>query len=618
MSLKDRLRKKREEKTKQATASKGVPARPKTKTKPPLVEDQADEQKQTTKLDAGQLGLEVLHQADEKRMAGEDVDAAEVLQAVPDSDPGQLAPSIGPPLEEPPSARPPKEPTIAEPPPVEESDGELPSVEISMSDSAIHSLESDVAVGDQRVSSPESGAFDETLAKPPPPPTPAPPPVPVAKSKKTPLQIFIEKMKMSNAPIDEKRGAIRVRLSQEVETLRDMLGAETSDAELRHFWERLPHTPPHQRSDVDQYGCDIMELRQLQIEIEAKAINREQGGVKADSGAQEAAGSVKDTAAESPKAINGEPSEDSSLTFTDEMPAHAQSSGGKKGKPPNPGGNWFVRMLKNPTTYFAAGSTACMGTLGYRELVSQDGFSTFSRAIEWAWNNLPFNLPPIQVPAWSVATGFATVLTTIFIITEAVRRSRAKKEARILSAEEKEFAKYEKRKNYIIEEFTKILRTHSDTKTQADKILEALSTNERLFDYMDRFYRNSHMRGIVFEAVRLHPDIKKDFGMRMTVAETRLMMKEYFAVLAPLLNNREVRMDKLRQLYERRPLFRRKLVQLFEKNADGSWKSGMHERFENRKFDTETEAQIMPALLQELYYDYQHILQQEKAAAGGR
>jgi hypothetical protein len=117
----------------------------------------------------------------------------------------------------------------------------------------------------------------------------------------------------------------------------------------------------------------------------------------------------------------------------------------------------------------------------------------------------------------------------------------------------------------------------------------------------------------VFNAINLHDDVKKDFGIRLRLAERALLMTKYFAKLGAHLNNRLVRMDLLKEYRSKSPFFKKKLDELFSKKKDGS-PSDLYKNLVVLKFDGEAEPKVMPALMEELNRDYNRILAEEGSA----
>jgi hypothetical protein len=598
MSMKDRLEKIRAAKRARQSAT-SAPLRDTT-----IHSGQDDSRAFTTSFQQGPEGHPAIAAADEGRRGGSDTGLG--------GDSTPLSKSPEPSLETPPAAKPPRDPTFIAKSPAQSD--ESPAEELSLGDSAVQSVESaGVAIGDARVSSPGSGVFDETTAQivPPPPPQPRePPPVLLGQKdrKKTEIQAFIEEVRESvDSPKAKEKLVVRYYMMQKVE-LKKKLGPDCDEKRLSRFQEHSLTTHPDQRTVDQQHAADIHDLDVLRTELGAEAVNAMRGdrqnGDAQPQGSRKA--TDRDTMDLGPQAAAAQlPQEEPD--YSDEMPTQTFERSEKKKRKGTP-----KNLLKTPMTYLATGFAACTGILIYRDAVSNDGFQTLADASQWLINDV-LQRGPVEVAKHWAGIAYGAVFASIALVTEWMRHREARKDAVVMQSQDNVYSQYPMQRDYIIEEFTKILRKHPSTDAQKMEISRALSEDEELLAYSDLFYQNYFMMQKVFDAVNLHDDVRKDFDIRLRLAERTLLMKKYFRYLGANLNNRLVRMDQLKGYRAKSPFFRKKLDELFSKKEDGSL-SDLYKSLVVLKFDTEPEPQVMPALMEKLDRDYKRILDEESAA----
>jgi hypothetical protein len=614
MSVKDRLEKIRAAKKAQQSSPSKKPIKDTT-----ALSGQDDSRAVTTTFQSSaESARKALESPPPQSQAGPDDPLA--VQASEEADLASLldSPDIRPEpsLETPPGAKPIRNPTVMAKPPAQEP-SELSDIALSLRD-AIDLQPADGAgwtTGQDKVSAPDSGAYDDTLYEdtsgkrlPPPPPQPKAPPLvllePEAR-KMTEIQQFIERINASPDPLEVKKKEVDRECNRQRAKLRQGLGSEVDDNKFNRFVEHAVATETGQRTALQQHAADLTVLEGLRNQVGAAAANaqrknRQNGTSKPPEPEKATEGKTADLG---PQAAAAKAAVDGEHDFSDERPTQTL--------PPKKKGA-FKNLLKTPMTYLATGVAACTGILIYRDVASNDGFQTFANASEWLINDV-LQWGPVEVAKQWAGVAYGGIFLSIAGATEWLRHRKAGKDAVTMEAQEKEYSKYQMQRDYIIEEFTKILRKHTSTDAQKAALSNALSEDEELLAYSDLFYQNYYMMERVFNAVNLHDDVRKDFGIRLRLAERALIMTKYFSKLGANLNNRLVRMDQLKEYRAKSPFFRKKLDELFSKNKDGS-PSDLYKSLVVLKFDGEVEPQVMPALVQELDRDYKRILAEESAA----
>ncbi|MBU0532222.1 hypothetical protein KKB44_01885 [Candidatus Micrarchaeota archaeon] len=414
-----------------------------------------------------------------------------------------------------------------------------------------------------------------------PPPLPKPveePPTVNIQSKITAippsnnLLTFVEKIRSSDKPTKEKLAEVSIRLKQ----LHRELRGEFGEDEILRLIKAASQKPKEQRTEQDIRILELVQLAQLQKELNVSRLKSQLR--------------ERQNGEEPEPTVNCRPE---ALEFSDERSAPLMVSSPKTSSKVN-------RFFANPFTWAVGGIGAFTTAMFYTH-----SFQQLSQAIERIWNAVP-NAPPLQLSANAVAIGYGILVGGVLAITEIFRSLKSKKQARAVEAYLETDPKYAEQKSYVIEKLTEILRQSPDTETQATMIVDEMSKNERLFTYIDFFSSDSYKMKRLFDALRLHPDIVKNFDQMCKIAETRLLMRKFFTQLAPHLNNSDVRLEVVRGICKQHPIFKKKLTELFERSAAGSLvNSEMYTRFQNCKFDHETEPRLMSNLLPELERDFQ-------------
>lgn len=613
MSIKNRLRQLKQNKGEKA--EKPSP----TAGKPPI-----SDKHPTRELGPAEAGFQVIREAEKSRQSGQDVEAGDLLQAIPDADVSQLGPLLEPSigddllsLEQPPPRKPERDATVAK--------GLKATPDAAGDAMAEKIVDPHLGAYDETVYSGETPAVEETRAG-----GIEPPEAPPARPAPSTLAQLIDELRRSKAPLSERISRAEGYLKE----IQKKLEEKYTTPQILGMLRTAQKKNPEDRTPPENYVIDVKALLDLKNELIGL-----RGEVEKERQMDKVRSLQDDLDNRREGSDRPPPMEDKGQATAVERPKPPSPPPAKMAPAPQAaelnGGMASALVLESEVEereteekgplrkFFTSRNTWGIGLIGAYTgaLVYTDSFQKLAQAAEWLWNTA-LNQPAIQVTTNTAMAAYGVLIGGILVLSEVGRRIRVGREAQNEQRRVESDKSYGLARQYVVEKLNGVLRTHGTVDSQQSALSSVLKKNEKLLTYLDIFSRKypETLEGI-FTDVRMPSEIRAPptFNFMLEVASREVLMTKYFKQLAPLLKNSRERAHMLKALQDTNPFFNIKLAQLFPPDSDAvsCQNSSLYQGLKAVRFSFESESkppEIMTVLLQELYHDYQRILQHESSA----
>ncbi len=258
----------------------------------------------------------------------------------------------------------------------------------------------------------------------------------------------------------------------------------------------------------------------------------------------------------------------------------AKENGRKSEVPPEPethkSRGRFARFMLSPVTWTAAcvgGFTAAMlATHGFEELgafinMQMGRIPLAAPYIRRVWETY-LHLPPLETAAGAKALYFG--LTALALPIGLYRkRKRVRKVVAELESAVQDEERFRKMRNYVVPILAKIYEDYSEG-TFPKRLRTQLIEDSRFFLYMDELYRSPPKFAFIMKEAEVPARQVAKFHVPFGDAENEIIkirLEDYVANI----NDPGLRQTYLRETYDRDPLFRKKLDEVFSMNAAGEY-----------------------------------------------
>lgn len=261
-------------------------------------------------------------------------------------------------------------------------------------------------------------------------------------------------------------------------------------------------------------------------------------------------------------------------------------------------GNWFTRTFKNPVTW------ALMSISAYSAAMHITGaWDTICQGVGRLYGMIP-NAPPIQLPTHADKAIWYGAIALGLGLTELIRRRAVKKE--VLRLERRSMLGKQAQDNYtyVVQKLASVRVTTSDLSMQLIQLRAMMVGDEALFDAVDRLYRDEVIWNDIMKESRLDEAVRNEFSTIRNQAESEIIKKR-LAQIVPFIQNNEHRKMKLKELYLTDPLFQRKIQEVFEQAPGGGYVNrDLRERLTTLKYDNPIPREYQKEFLRLLEEDF--------------
>jgi HD-GYP domain-containing protein (c-di-GMP phosphodiesterase class II) len=438
---------------------------------------------------------------------------------------------------------------------------------------------------EDKVTSPESGAYD---------PTTAVEYAAVAEDTAALTRFMAELIDDENITSKEKHAKAEERYEKEYRAFVQKHGKEQANEILSSAKNKLKSgesLEPEEEFVIKLFELQRLVLKFLKIsksESEARVLQKAQaqkppathttGPISFGSDAYEEIDMSEPGVPEAPKAENEEVVvlSQEQIRAPSEPPPVVLTQGG-----------WFGRTFRNPTTW------AFISISAYSAAMHITGaWDTICQGVGRIWHSIP-HLPNIQLPEHVDKAIWYGAILLGFGVTELVRRRAVKKEVLRLERRSMLGKKAQENYSYVAQKLASVRLMTSDLSMQLIHLRAMMVNDENLFDAVDRLYRDE----------LIWTDIMKE--SRLDDSE---IIKKRLAQIVPFIKDNEHRKRKLKELFLTDQLFQRKIQEVFEQTAGGGYVNrDLREGLTSLKYDNPIPEEYQREFLRLLEEDYRII-----------